>query len=679
MSAAALLVDPPLGIGLNSVGVDSKRVTPVAWNWDRLCGEISAPKIGRKDGAYFTRCVFEGDQRNDKNAKRIALVILDGDGSIDPETGEELEGAPDPHDVHEVLRTLDITHCLYSSFSNGLKGARYRVVIPAALADGAELAQVVDWLIGQLHASGVYLRNVSENKPVSQPWYLPRVPNAEALDAFVFLRHDGADLPLDDILAQTAAPPTTAANAPRASVEDAPLLDHLLSGTELHADALRLTGQLVRLGVDADLIAAMFEGLRPQLIEARGHERVRELLDGGELRRMIEGAREKGYGVPARSEVIETRTNALPPPVDLAVMEHAEPHRFKVAQILPERAVTLLGGHGGAGKSYLALQLAVCLATGRPFLGKVCKQSRVVFFSGEDDARTLKHRLRTICEADGIDPAALTGGLLLLDMTDRDPVLYAASRDGAGPTAVMEALGEAVHGWPADVVIIDNGSDVFDANEIERARVREFIRLLAAIVRPHDGAVLLLAHVDKQSAKHGGSENYSGSTAWHNSVRSRLFLEKVPDALILKHEKSNYGQLAEPIRLHWRDGRPSQIVTDQPDHARSLIDATNLRAVLGLLLDFNERGEDVSPHQTAPTNAYRLMRGEATFPQGLARSALFTLLRDAERQRLVGRELYRTHDRKDRLRLVITAAGRELIGAPPAATEPDLDVAEGDE
>ena len=48
-----------------------------------------------------------------------------------------------------------------------------------------------------------------------------------------------------------------------------------------------------------------------------------------------------------------------------------------VDSILPSRAATLLAAHGGAGKSMLALQMAVCVAAGRPFMGRKVAQAPV--------------------------------------------------------------------------------------------------------------------------------------------------------------------------------------------------------------------------------------------------------------------------------------------------------------
>jgi RecA-family ATPase len=49
----------------------------------------------------------------------------------------------------------------------------------------------------------------------------------------------------------------------------------------------------------------------------------------------------------------------------------------------------------------------------------------------------------------------------------------------------------------------------------------------------------------------------SGSTAWNNSVRSRLYLEQVnddADARVLKFMKSNYGPKGKPLALRYQRG-----------------------------------------------------------------------------------------------------------------------------
>ncbi len=502
MSAVALLAIPPLGIGINTIGVDSATVTPVGWDWERLCYELSSVKVGRKDGAYFTRCTFTHDRRSDKNAHNIALVILDGDGSIDPETGEELEGAPDPHLVHEVLRELDITHCLYSSYSNGAKGHRYRVVVPAALRDGNELAQVVAWLIEQLHSSGVYLRDVTENSNISQPWYFPRGSSAEALERFVFLRHDGGSLPVEEILAGRSTLATTAATAPTARVGDAGLLTHLLSGTELHSDALTLTARLVRQGVEPALISAMFAGLRPHLEASRGAERVRQLLDDGELARMIEGAQAKGY-----RQTAGTPRFALTPISEL--LERPAPLRWLVEDYILPEAQVLLFGDPATGKSLVAVDWAARIALGMPWAGRDVTRGPVCYIAGEGHFG-IRRRLKAWALHHGVEEQLLDAPL-------------AVSRSGTSlvdPRAVGELVEgieafAANHGAPA-LIVFDTLHRNLGGSENDEEDIGAMLRVLDEL-RVRWGCTSLVVH----HSGHGDKDRGRGSS----SLRAGIDIE----------------------------------------------------------------------------------------------------------------------------------------------------------
>src|SRR5262249_4858307 len=61
------------------------------------------------------------------------------------------------------------------------------------------------------------------------------------------------------------------------------------------------------------------------------------------------------------------------------------PRDWLVEGLWPQRAVGFIGGPPKAGKSWLALDLAISVATGAPFLGrKVLTTGPVLFFLGEE-------------------------------------------------------------------------------------------------------------------------------------------------------------------------------------------------------------------------------------------------------------------------------------------------------
>ncbi|MAL94063.1 MAG: hypothetical protein CME40_03135 [Haliea sp.] len=241
-------------------------------------------------------------------------------------------------------------------------------------------------------------------------------------------------------------------------------------------------------------------------------------------------------------------------PVDLQDLMTArpEPPRYLVEPYLPRRNVTLLGGHGGAGKTALALVLAAHVAAGERFADKLVERDRVVVVSLEDEAPIMRLRLKWIIDEYQLNHFNVLDRLELLDGTDGYAALMTEGEGfnaPAQPTPAYYALRDLVAG--AGLIVIDNASDAFDANENARRSVRAFIRALGQIARENDAAVLLLAHIDKAAARNGAQGNsYSGSTAWHNSSRSRLALLVQEDgSLVLEHEKLNVGRRADPLPL----------------------------------------------------------------------------------------------------------------------------------
>lgn len=364
-------------------------------------------------------------------------------------------------------------------------------------------------------------------------------------------------------------------------------------------------------------------------------------------------------------------------PVSVAdVLTHpAPPPRFVWDGYAPRGVVTLLGAHGGVGKSTVALMLAAAVATGRPLFSVDTERSPVLFVSLEDAAATVRHRLAWICKAWAIEPAELAD-LRIVDGTANPELFAAERRDGGETTAAYAELRTLATG--AGLVVIDNASDAYGADEIQRRQVRAFIRALAEIAKANDAAVLLLAHVDKATSKQRkaeGGEGYSGSTAWNNSVRSRLFMTRDESgALTLEHQKSNFGPMREPLTLEWpTDGLPCVVQALSPV-VQGISDKNDTRALLRLIHEFSERGERVSTATTGPAAVTRIMGGERAYPKRKPADVV-SLLRDAERKGYLRRGTYRNDDYKVREIWCVTPEGESFaeIPHPPIPPIPPID------
>ncbi|MCO5054434.1 AAA family ATPase [Thermomonas sp.] len=408
-------------------------------------------------------------------------------------------------------------------------------------------------------------------------------------------------------------------------------------------------------------------------------------LEDGEIAATLASAYAAGMASPNHEGEPDTGEEAepllLPVSVGDVLTNPSKPPRFVWGRYLPRGVVALLGAHGGTGKSTIALMLAVAVATGQELFGIETERCRVLFASFEDDGAIVRHRLETICKEWFIDPAELEGQLVIVDGTEA-PELFATTtaRDAGSVTPTYVRLETLAEG--AGLVIVDNASDTFGGDEINRRQVRAFMRSLGRIAKRNASAVLLLAHVDKNTSRAGkatNGEGYSGSTAWHNSARSRLFMVRDDSGgLKLSHQKTNFGKVHPPLLLDWpEDGLP-QLSHARPGPAAAdsgLLAKLDTRALLALIAEFSERGEHVTTATTSRTHAAKLLASEPTFPKSRKPADVFALLRDAERKGHLARVNVTMENRKQKEVWEVTAEGREFAElAPTAPTAPTSQV-----
>jgi RecA-family ATPase len=243
--------------------------------------------------------------------------------------------------------------------------------------------------------------------------------------------------------------------------------------------------------------------------------------------------------------------------------------RWLVPGWIPDRAVTLIGGDGGVGKSLLMLQLMASAALGRDWLGFDVPKRKAFAMFCEDDEAEVHIRLKAILDGYAA-PFQSVDGMAWAARTGQENVLMSfpsQGNDPGKPTRVYHELRRRVLGMGARLVIVDTVADTFGGNENFRSQVRGFVGLLRNLANEIDGAVILTAHPSVAGQQTG--TGLSGSTAWNNSVRSRLYLtrppakegEGDPDARLLKRMKSKYAGVGDEIKMTWQNG---VLVSDTP-------------------------------------------------------------------------------------------------------------------
>jgi RecA-family ATPase len=233
-----------------------------------------------------------------------------------------------------------------------------------------------------------------------------------------------------------------------------------------------------------------------------------------------------------------------------------------------------------------------------------------IYLTCEDDGDELHRRQVAICDALDLQPAQLSGKLFLASLAGGlNNELATFDNEGRlQVTPAWHVLRQTVLGIGAGFIVVDNTAHLFAGNENVRNEVAAFVNLLNGLAAETGGAVLLLGHPNK------AGDAYSGSTAWENQVRSRLFLDRPrdtdgsildPDARTLTRAKANYARNGEALAFRWHRWAFVREEDLPPDTAREIADnvmasAANLK-FLACLAKCTEQRENVS-HATSAGN-----------------------------------------------------------------------------
>ena len=319
-----------------------------------------------------------------------------------------------------------------------------------------------------------------------------------------------------------------------------------------------------------------------------------------------------------------------PAPIDLHRLSMFEPSppKFIMQDWLPCGYATLFAGHGGIGKSGIALMLAVCIAMGIPFWGMTVERCRVLYLSCEDREGVLHWRLARICVLLGITLVDLTGWLEVIDLVGHETILYQPTRDRSPLTVAYDELRNKMKSLSSQVLFVDGISDTYDGNENARAEVKAYINALLALISADDGAVVLVGHVSKPATTGKIGEGYSGSTGWHNSVRARWYLYPETKAaddnrqdrtgkLILELQKSNLGPTDRAVMFEWDDtaglyaGRGMEEESNFDRNYRERQERDGILAVLKACKDH------VPAATSGQRTAYHVLSAQPNLPESL--------------------------------------------------------------
>jgi archaellum biogenesis ATPase FlaH len=224
-----------------------------------------------------------------------------------------------------------------------------------------------------------------------------------------------------------------------------------------------------------------------------------------------------------------------------------------IEPILPSGGLVGLYGQPGAGKSFLAIDLALCVATGTPWHGHEIHQGYVVYVSAEGGTGIGK-RVRAWLQTHALD--AVTPHMAWL--IESIPI-YTDSEQMA---ILLNRIVEEMQVHPS-LIVIDTLARCFDGDENQQEDMGRFIAGVDTL-RHEFGATILVVHHTRRDG-----ENERGSTAFRGAADAMLSMTEDDGRMVVSCNKQKDAEEFADIRLELIpvDGTDSCIIGD--DQAES--------------------------------------------------------------------------------------------------------------
>jgi hypothetical protein len=264
-----------------------------------------------------------------------------------------------------------------------------------------------------------------------------------------------------------------------------------------------------------------------------------------------------------------------------------------VQNIFTDRAFVTVYGPSGDGKSFLALDWALSIATGSSWQEREVKQGAVVYVAAEG-GRAIKNRVAAWMQEHGL--AKVPDAFFLLEGIQ--------VRDSEELAALITRLDE--HPVKPRLIVLDTFARCFVGGEENSAKeVGEFIDGVGRLQDATGAAVLLVHHTGK-----GGSEMERGSSALRGAADVMVKVFKEKGIVTVSNNKQKDAPDFEDIKL-----RLQQIQVNLEQATTSCV-----------LVAVTEASTRPTMQHLKPT-----LMALACFPGGVAKAAAWRSMAGAER------------------------------------------------
>ncbi len=320
-------------------------------------------------------------------------------------------------------------------------------------------------------------------------------------------------------------------------------LSEEVGGEAVMADLMGAVGSpsqaehYARIVKEKAVLRGLIEGMRQGLADAQGGGKSEEIIRRLQDRVSgLEGLTNQSVGgFPAIfAQPLSAILNAQDVPID-----------YLAQSFLERGAIGFIGGEPKLGKSWLALYIALCIATGTPIFGiyAVPQRERVLYIQEEDAIGLLKRRIRLLCA-------------WLAIPEPEDAFFRVAVRTGfkIDDPRWFKVLHKELMGFHPALVVVDVFNKVHTAEERDQQEMTRIMGLFESLRREFACAIQLVHHFKKEGSEGSkrGNQRLRGSSVLGSCSECSFYLSQMQDgSLRVEHESKN--PTLEPFAFRLED------------------------------------------------------------------------------------------------------------------------------
>lgn len=221
------------------------------------------------------------------------------------------------------------------------------------------------------------------------------------------------------------------------------------------------------------------------------------------------------------------------------------PLRWLIKGWLPDSSVNMVYGESGAGKTFLTLDMACCIASGQPWHGHKTKAGIVVYMAGEGNYG-LRQRVTAWCRQNNV--------------TDLDNLLISNKAVDIDSPAIAAQIINAIREITSDdvaAIFIDTVNNHMSGDENSAKDTRNMLNACQIVSRALNSSICLNHHTGHSV----DSKNRArGSSAWKASLDASILVMKVDSSIEVSCTKMKDAEPPEPffgklssVDLGWLD------------------------------------------------------------------------------------------------------------------------------